>query len=479
MFRLNSLRMFVLLLLFGALVQHSCSKTETPRVLPKPVREDTREDRLKDSVYLYTYYMYLWQEQLPTSFPTEEYRKAEDVLEALTEFSKDPVTNLKLDRFSFLDRSGAVDDEIQEGRLGSFGFDIRYQNETDLYVKMVYPSSPAAEAGIERGYQILAINGNSNLDNRLHEPNDYAFLFDALDATSINLKLQKPDGSELNVTLERTAFRIDPVFYSNVYDVGSKNVGYFVFESFVSTRDDLGRDTEVMKKLEEVFSYFQDEGVEEVIVDLRYNGGGAVITAEDLSNLLAPLTVSNSTLMYSYGINKTLQEEEERREEHERFFAPVNFNKSNALNPTRVYFLVTNGTASASELLINNLKPYVDVKLIGEGATYGKPVGFYAVSIMNNDLYAVSFKTINADGETDYYQGMPVDKDVTEDLTKNWGDTDDPLLKEALHYAETGAFTAMPAFRMSQEESSAPPKSDLNKKLDLRGNKDMYYFSFK
>lgn len=470
------LRPLVVFVFFCALVLPSCSKTETPRVLPKPIREDTREDRLKDSVYLYTYHMYLWQDQLPTSFPTENYKKAEDVLEALTEYSKDPVTNRKLDRFSFLDRSGFVDEEIREGRLGSFGFDVRYQNETDLYIKMVYPGSPAAKAGLERGFQIVAINGNSNLDNNVHEPNDYAFIFNALDDVSINLNLKKPDGDEITVTLERQEFLLDPVFYSDVYSVGEKKVGYFVLESFVSTKDDLGRNTEVMKRLLEVFNDFQEEGVQEVVVDLRYNGGGAVITAEDLSNLLAPLTVSNNTLMYSYGINETLQKEDEERDD--QFFGPVNFHKTNTLNPSRVYFLITGGTASASELLINNLKPYTDVQLIGEGATYGKPVGFYAVSIMQNDLYAVSFKTINADGETDYYDGMPVDKDVSEDLTKNWGDVRDPLLREALHYAETGSFTSGSSLRMTNEAVSKR-NPNLNKKLDLRGNKDMYYFSLK
>ncbi|MFB5944322.1 S41 family peptidase [Albibacterium profundi] len=478
MFRLHFFRIFAMMLFFAASFLSSCSKTETPRVLPKPVRENTKEARLKELVYTNTYDMYLWQDQLPTSFPTEDYRRAEDVLEALTEYSRDPVTHVKLDRFSFLDRSGTVEREISEGRKGSFGFDVRYQNETDLYVKMVYPGSPAAEAGMERGFQVLAINGNSELANSLHEPNDYQFLFDALDAESIELRLKKPDNTELSVTLQRKEFQIQPVFFSDIYTVGNKNVGYFVLESFVSTKDDLGRDTELMNKLNEIFNLFQANQVEEVIVDLRYNGGGAVITAEDLSNFLAPTSVSENALMYSYGINETLRKEDEERDENDRFFSPVHFNKTNTLNPTKVYFLITEGTASASELLINNLKPYTDVKLIGEGVTYGKPVGFYAVSIMNNDLYAVSFKTINADGETDYYEGMPVDKDVTEDLRWNWGDVNDPLLREALHYAESGSFTSEMILRRSQTDA-ATDKAGLNRKLDLRGNKDMYYFSLK
>src|SRR5690606_14609726 len=98
--------------------------------LEKPTRGMTIEDRLKDSVYLYTYYFYLWQDQLPQTFSTDAYKTAEDVLEQLKSYAKDPSGKI-YDRYSFLDRTGAVNAEIQEGRSGSFGFDVRYNNATD------------------------------------------------------------------------------------------------------------------------------------------------------------------------------------------------------------------------------------------------------------------------------------------------------------------------------------------------------------
>ena len=106
------------------------------------------------------------------------------------------------------------------------------------------------------------------------------------------------------------------------------------------------------------------------------------------------------------------------------------------LNLNRVFFIVTNGTASASELLINNLKPYMDVKLIGD-TTYGKPVGFFPVDIYNYSIYPISFKTVNSAGNADYYNGFAPDKIAPDGVSKNWGDITEPSLASALKYIST------------------------------------------
>ena len=119
------------------------------------------------------------------------------------------------------------------------------------------------------------------------------------------------------------------------------------------------------------------------------------------------------------------------------------FAKRGSLNGvTRVYFLVSSGTASASELLINNLKPVMDVKLIGK-KTYGKPVGFFSLRIDKYDLYIPQFQTKNSANFGDYFDGMAVDKDVTDPATKDFGDETDPLLAQALYYSTNGNFSAL------------------------------------
>lgn len=470
--KVTTLRNIITLFLISSILLFSCRKESPITPLEKPQRGITAEDLLKDSVYYYTDYFYLWQDQLPAwgAFNPANYKTAEEVLEALKKYAKDP-SGKTLDRFSFLDRTGAVNESIQEGISGSFGFDVRYNNETDLFVKLVYPNSPADKAGIKRGWQLLEINGNKNLDYATFDADDFVFLDKALNAYSINLKLRNEVGSLVDIQLLRTDFQIRPILYNQVYTLGTKKVGYFVFESFVSTESSAGGSTYVKNELDQMFSSFESQGVSEVIVDLRYNGGGAVITAEYLSNMLVPLA-ANKKLMYSYAINKEMEADGWK----DFFFTPVNFDKTNSLNLNRIYFLVTAGsTASASELLINNLSPFIETKLIGEKHTYGKPVGFFPWEILKTDLYAVSFKTTNNLGYGDYFEGMPVDLNVGDDVSKNWGNTEDGMLKQALYYAENGAFMQVKALQSGVKPAiSVDNRRNINMKLDQKGNHDMF-----
>ncbi len=465
---LNSL---VALFLLSSILLFSCRKESPITPLEKPERTITAEDILKDSVYYYTDYFYLWQDQLPVfgTFKPENYKTAEEVLEALKLYAKDPNGKL-LDRFSFLDRTGAVNESIQEGISGSFGFDVRYNNETELFIKLVYPNSPADNAGIKRGWQILEINGNKNLDLASFNADNFVFLDKALNAPSINLKLKNELGSLVDVQLLRANFQIKPILYNQIFTIGAKKVGYFVFESFVSTESSTG-DTYVKNDLNQILSDFESQGISELIVDLRYNGGGAVITAEYLSNMLVPVA-ANSQLMYSYTVNKKMEADGWK----DFFFTPVYFQKTNGLSLNRIYFLVTAGsTASASELLINNLDPFIDTKLIGESHTYGKPVGFFPWEILKVDLYAVSFQTKNNVGFGDYFNGMPVDINVRDDVSKNWGNPEEGMLKQALYYSENGKFAQVMSLQSGIKPAISVDKMrSINVKLDKKGNHDMF-----
>ncbi len=473
-----SLRSLAAWLLLGIALL-GCNRDTIMPQLERPKRPDTNEDLLKDSVYFYTHGFYLWQEDLPNWFDdirghTGYFNSADAVLESLKGYAVDEKGD-PLDRFSFLDRWGTVNAEIQQGLAGSFGFDVRYHNDTDLYVKKVDLGSPADEAGITRGWQILQINGQSDLSLASMERDNFGFLFDALDASHIRLLLRKPDGTEATFDLNRGNYQLQPILAQRIYTVGNKKVGYFAFDIFVSTISDRGSPTYVKGQLDRLMAQFEDAGVQELIVDLRYNGGGAVVTAEYLTDLLAPISVGNG-LMYTSktnsGLNGFLQSQNVRID-----FSPVYFNKPNALDVNRIYFLVTDGTASASELVINNLKPHIDVKLIGEYATYGKPVGFFNWNILGVDLYAISFQTFNSVGYGSYFSGMDVDKVVFDDLTKDLGDPAEGMVAEALQYARTGAFSPDDAVQAGiSTNRAATTSARLNRRLDNRGNKGMYAF---
>ena len=196
-------RLAVLLLLVEAAA--GCNRqTVMPEVEP-PARPETAEDLLKDSVYHYTYGFYLWQADLPDWFGevrghTQQYNSADAVLEVLKGYARDEDGD-PYDRFSFLDRWGTVNAEIQQGYAGSFGLDVRYNNDTDLYVKKVDVGSPAYQRGIRRGWQIVQVNGVRDLALSSMEQDNFGFLFGALDASQISLVLRKPDGDDVAVAM--------------------------------------------------------------------------------------------------------------------------------------------------------------------------------------------------------------------------------------------------------------------------------------
>jgi hypothetical protein len=182
-------------------------------------------------------------------------------------------------------------------------------------------------------------------------------------------------------------------------------------------------------------------------VDLRYNRGGSTETQDTLANLIAPSAADNKK-MYSFLFNQPLQEGKFPLIEKLPDFRNVSFSeadntipykKAGTVNLSRVFFIVTGSSASASELVINNLKPYMDVKLIGD-TTYGKPVGFFPIPISKFAIYPVSFRTINSAGNADYYSGFAPDKLTPDGVDKNWGDISEPSLAAALKYIETGTF---------------------------------------
>ncbi|HEX5024771.1 MAG TPA: S41 family peptidase, partial [Agriterribacter sp.] len=123
-----------------------------------------------------------------------------------------------------------------------------------------------------------------------------------------------------------------------------------------------------------------------------------------------------------------------------KFDTTINYQKKGGLNLNRVFFIVTKNTASASELLINSLKPYMDVKLVGK-PSHGKPVGFFEIGVGDWYIFPVSFRSVNKNGEGNYFDGMQPDATVSDGLDKPWGDINEDCLASALHYINNGFFS--------------------------------------
>ncbi len=443
------------LLLASSFFFVACKKTDTPK---PPTPTASKQDLIKDSVYLYTKEVYLWQDVIPSydQFNPRKYSGSTDL-----EIAQNVMNGIRslqpLDRFSMV-LSREASSGLQTGEDTDFGFFVSAGNvngTVNWYVSYVYDESTAGKAGVQRGWYINKINGSTI---RYDQPsvNILNNIFFG-SATSASFEFVKADGTPTTFTLNKTSFVSNSVLYKNVLDAGGKKVGYFVFNQFFGAPS--------RKELAQVFNSFQSQGISELIVDLRYNPGGSVETQDTLSNLIAP-TAANGRVMYQYIFNSTLQQNKHqlirKKMGYGDWFAPgdntVSFQKAGNLNLSRVFFIVGSGTASASELLINNLKPYMDVKILGD-TTYGKPVGFFPIPVYEFDIYPISFKTVNSAGNADYYNGFAPDKLVADGVNRNWGDINEPSLAAALKYISTGSwgrFTAAEENRVKANEELQP-----------------------
>ncbi|MGZ3754811.1 MAG: S41 family peptidase [Mucilaginibacter sp.] len=465
-------RLFFIFLMFMTGLMVSCKKKDKSDN-PVPSKNGSTLDLIRDSIFLYAQEDYYWYDGLPTyaQFNPRGYSGSTDIaaltneVNAISQFKTNPATGLPYEyyasnpgeaKYSFID-DGTVSTQLN-GTRGDFGFAPLYNTATDLRVKYVYPGSPADLAGVKRGYQITAINGNTNFPYDGPSGTNVQFVINAYAYSStITMTLLKPDNTSLNVTLTATSYSVNPVLTYKVFDQGNGHkVGYVVFNSFTS-------DAVADPQLNTAFNYFTTNGVTDLVVDLRYNGGGYVSTAEYLDNLIVPAAKSGS-LMYNYYFNSILASGNAVLLANQVRYDPttkqsynyaqfnytvagnaVKFAKVGALNVNQVFFIVTGSSASASELTINNLLPEMPVQLIGT-TTYGKPVGFFDIDINKYKLYIPEFATMNSAGQGGYYTGMTLGtapylgiKDY-DDVTRDFGDPAEGLLAHALNYVKTGTY---------------------------------------
>lgn len=411
---LTSISYLMLLMIVSGLTVVSCKKDPKTKAEPYTVQVEVR-----DSAYLKIKDIYLWTEVLPT---IQEFRPrdSKDIYEVMTKVrSYQP-----LDRFSFVETKEETE-RTNQGLESDFGFLVKfYSSPTDLRVNYVYRGSPGGTKGVKRGWRILRLNGreiNANNDADNQYLNEVFFGT----ATSADFTFQKPDGSTLTTNITKGIYPLHTVLYKNVYNAGSRKVGYFVYNQFSGLSS--------VQELIVTLNDFVAQGINEMIVDLRYNRGGFVSTQDTLANMLAPQSVGRGQkVMYTYVFN----------ERYKNWNETTYFYKTGGINLNRIVFIVSPASASASELLINNLKPVLNVKLVGEEKTFGKPVGFFPIPVFNFNIYPVSFKTVNSLGAADYYDGFKVDKNTLDDLSRDFGDENEASLKEALNYLNTGNFTA-------------------------------------
>lgn len=414
----------------------------------------------RDTVYpLPSYY---WYSEVPQLDPLSAiYDSAAVLLDHMKAYAINPATGTPFDKYSFLDQ-GAVAGEIQQGVAGDLGMEVTYASDKDdnsfLYVLFADKNSPAGQAGVTRGWEITAINGDNNISYDASNGPHVTKVTDAVYySPQASFTFKKPDGTSMTKSLTKMVYLINPVLFDSIYTVAGKRVGYFVFNTFSSVFNEQGA-TVTRHELDRVFNKFESANISSLIVDLRYNGGGSVGTVEYLDSLISPASVKGKE-MYHYLYNDKLTAMAPEIGLQDK----VLFTGGGSLHLDNVFFIGSSSTASASELALNNLKPYMDVKLVGS-TTYGKPVGFITSHITDfdstgqekflADLYAINFETRNADNQGGYFTGLVPDADAVDYVNVPWGNPVDDHLMKIFKYISTGAFT-----RISAEERMAGDRS--------------------
>ncbi|WP_212004198.1 S41 family peptidase [Chitinophaga sp. HK235] len=418
---------------------------------------------------------YYWYSQVPSLNPLDsKYANADSLLSVMKTYAINPGTTKPYDHYSFLDRNGVLTNKLFNGvsaqtfaatNKGDFGFDygvaLDRSNNAHIYVLYADKNSPAGQIGVTRGWEIISVNGNSNINtSQAFLESTYNAIFSS---SSVTLGFKRPDNTTFTQTLNTGSYNVNPVVFDSVLTVTnpttlvSKKVGYFSMYTFSSVINSNGQATFTRTVLDQLFSKFQAQGVTSLIVDLRYNGGGAVSTAEYLDNAIAPASAAGNLMYHTIYNDKIMAQISDVK-----LTTTTNFAASTSrLTLDNVFFITSGSTASASELTLNNLKPYMTVKLVGE-KTYGKPVGFidFNISVFDQnhsqkylaDLYAINFETKNANGVGGYYTGIDVDAAAVDYVNVPWGSTTrDANLIAIVNYINTGSYT-VPGARMATPE---------------------------
>jgi C-terminal processing protease CtpA/Prc len=391
---------------------------------------------------------YYWYTMVPKLKPlSSTYDSADVLLANMKTYAINSATGKPYDKYSFLDH-GEVAGQIQQGVAGDLGMEVTYaydaNDDIQLYVLFADKNSPAGKAGVMRGWQITAIDGDTRIGyDGSNGPNVNKVIQAVYHKSNTSFTFKKPGGATQTISLSKAVYQINPVLFDSVYTVGAKKVGYFVFNSFSSVFNESGT-TLTKQELDRVFGKFQSANINSLIVDLRYNGGGSVGTAEYLDSLIAPASVKGKE-MYRYIYNDKLTASAAKIGLDNKVF----FTGGGSLQLDHVFFIGSSSTASASELTLNNLKPYMDVKLVGD-TTYGKPVGFFTFNITDHDahgneqaladLYAINFETRNADNQGGYFTGLVPDATADDYVNMPWGSMADDNLVKIFKYISNGSF---------------------------------------
>ncbi len=423
---------FIILVSLSFFLLSSCHSDDD---ITKP--DTSSSTYVNDWIYEQMGIYYLWNETLPAN--PDKSLSPDKFFESLKN---------KADRFSWIQENY---EELMSSLSGVSSGDIGFEyvgylisNDSDLVlgqIAYVKPNTPAQSAGLKRGDLFTQVDGvaltTSNWRTLLSGQGSTAQI------TFINSDLE----SMGNKTISKvTKYEENPVYLDSTYNVGNKKIGYLVYNFFAN--DNGSGDRQYDLQLNKVFADFKTEGITDLVLDLRYNSGGSMLSGIILSSLIVP-EASTDKVFSSVQFNPLYQAAYVKAYGAEslidRFMDKIEVSKTkqeklNNLGSIKsLYVLTSSWTASASEMLINGLKPYMNVYLIGT-ATVGKNVGSYTIYDEENKatnkwgMQPIILKYFNSNGTSDFENGFTPDLELNDNnITKfALGDSQEVMLQTAI-----------------------------------------------
>jgi C-terminal processing protease CtpA/Prc len=401
---------------------------------------------IKDFVWKGMNLYYLWQQDVP-DLSDDRFANQSQLNAFLEPFSTptDLFNALRVpsttDRFSVIYSDYSVLEGVLSGNTLNNGMDFGLKHingTTNIYgwVRYIIPNSDAASKNINRGDIFYAINGTPLTDD------NYRTLLFSNDVTyTVNLANYSSDSSGFvtitpnweSVTLTKTNLAENPILMSTIINQGTHNIGYLMYNGFYASYD---------SQLNNVFGSFISQNVTDLVLDLRYNSGGSVNTATKLASMITGQFTGQLFAKQQWNSKAQAYYLANNPGSLENKFA----SGLNSLQLNKVYILTTKATASASELVVNCLKPYINVVQIGD-ITTGKNVGsitlydsptFAKSNVNPNHKYAMQpivLKIVNKNGVGDYTAGITPTTLLPENLSNLGilGNVDEPLLNAAIN----------------------------------------------
>jgi C-terminal processing protease CtpA/Prc len=457
----SNLKKFYSLFLFSALlIVSSCVKNDEPEKAEEFRKNNLVNEWIQENMEL----MYFWNTKIP---------KKKDLTLSPSEFFESLLYTNE-DRFSFIVNDYAELTDLLSGVQMEAGYDFTLSlleigsEDVAGIINYIKPNSPASQTDLKRGEIFLTVNGKQLTTQNYQE------LLSEMSAPHTlgvfrNNTLQ-------NVSLKVTKYEENPVLLDSIYEIEGKKIAYLIYNFFAADNGDNSYD--YLKELNDVFGKFKQANVNELVLDLRYDTGGDAEVATALASMISGRSSSDLFCIDQYNSIVDHELKSELGDNYNKTFFNdyliIRDKDGNIINQNipvnkltgleRLYVLTSGRTASASELIINGLEPYMNVILIGE-TTYGKNVGMWFIYEQDPQkqkdnrwgMLPIVFKIFNSQNKSDYSNGF--DADIKTDEYAQFpllplGDTHELLLEAAL--VDMGVQTAS-TFRSAENRLESRP----------------------